>query len=167
MSRRAVSAGLKPGRRINMSWGGGNQGPDVEGFKAADDLASDGNNALGRNIAAALKVQRQRETDTLTGANPTRFIGGPLPDMAWDGFFGAMQQKEERANEHGLRFKANLAGNGPGEGIGQLASRNVQGMTTHPLRGLGRSPSIDGLKSAAQQINKNAADVFAAKRRQY
>ena len=150
-----------------MTWGGGNEGgPDVEGFKAADDAASK-DNPLGRNIAAAMKVQRQRETDTLTGANPTRFIGGPLPDMAWDGFFGAMQQKEERANEHGLRFRANLAGNGPGEGIGQLASRNAQGLTEHPLRGLGASPSIQGLQSAAQRINKNAADVFAAKRRQY
>ncbi len=161
MSRTLVHNGLKPGRKFNLGTFGPGASGDEAGFMAQDAAQND--NPLGRNIAAAARVQDQRNADMLAG-KPTRMLGGPAPDMAWDGFFGALQQKGEQAEKHGLRFKTELAGHGPGEGIGQLASRNAQGLTEHPLAGLGRAPSIEGLQGAAQRINTNAADVIQQRR---
>ncbi len=154
MSIHRVHGAARTGSPIHLGTFGPDPEADMAGFRA-DDSAAYNDNPLGNNIAAMAQVQDKRNADMLAG-KPTRMLGGPAPDSAWDGFFGALQQKQGRAQEHGLNFRANLAGNGPGEGIGQLASRNAQGMTEHPLAGLGMTPSIDGLKAAASRINQNA-----------
>ncbi len=162
MGRHRVHNGLRTGAAINLGTFGPDPKADMAGFKREDEAAYN-DNPLGNNIAAMAQVQDKRNADMLAG-NPTRMLGGPAPDSAWDAFFGSLQQKQARANEHGLRFGVNLAGNGPGEGIGQLASRNAEGLTEHPLAGLGAHPSIEGLQGAAQRINMNAANVYQAKR---
>ena len=150
MSRTLAHAAVKPSRRFNYSFGDDNR-PDVEGFLRED---AENPGGLMGNIAASDRVKQQRNADMLAG-NPTRAIGGPLPDTAWDAFFGALQQKEENAQKHNLRFRANLAGSGPGEGIGHLGFINAQtGMTEHPLDDLGMQPSVSGLNAAASRLNR-------------
>lgn len=148
--------------QIHLSFGGGPKA-DVAGFQAEDAAAPSGAVA---NLQAALRVRQQRDSDMLHG-NPTRAVGGPLPDMGWDAFFGSLQQKGERADDHGLHFKADLAGHGPGEGIGQLAIQRPNGMVEHPLLDAGVStnslagPQVKGLQEAANRINNNAAERMA------
>jgi len=158
-----VHQGLRTGRAINLGTFGPKPGeggrPDMAGYLAEDEANPGGH--VG-NVNAALNVQRQREADTLAG-NPTRAVGGPLPDMAWDAFFGAQQQKEKNAENHNVRFHTDLAGHGPGQGIGQLGYvDNTTGMTTHPLAGAGAHPSIEALQNAANMINDNASRGFRA-----
>lgn len=143
--------GARTGSTFIGSFGDGPSKADVGGF-LADQPSSSG---PVDNLAAALDVQQNRRNAELHG-QPTRSIAGPLPDMAWDSFFGAMQKKEQSAGDHGLRFKANLAGNGPGEGIGTLGSTQPNGIVDHPLSGLGANPSMEGLQAAANTVNRNA-----------
>lgn len=139
-------------RTVNLgTFGEEKRGPDVSGFLAEDAAAGTGDPYMD-NLAAALTVQRNREAMQMAGDNPRPNVGGPLPDMGWDAFFGSLQAKEARAGQHGLRFNANLAGNGPGQGIGHLAIRLPDGTSDHPLDTLGDSPSLAGLRMAATRI---------------
>lgn len=162
MSRHNVHAALRTGAARMLGTFGPDNPVDLPGFMA-EDTAANADGGLGRNIAAMAKVQDQRSADTLAG-RPTRMLGGPAPDARWDGFFGSLQQKTERAADHGLRSRVDLAGHGPNEGIGQLASRNAEGMTEHPLATAGFSPSVNALRTASTRINNNAADVLARRR---
>lgn len=138
-----------PAQHIGSFGPGVDQRPDAAGFMA-DEAADPG--GLSSNINNAMRVQRQREADTLAG-RPTRAITGPLPDMAWDSFFGALQKKAETAGQNNMKFGVNLAGNGPGTGIGQLGFINSQGMTEHPLQTT-NFPSVQGMQTAADRLNK-------------
>ena len=64
-------------------------------------------NGLGQNIADAQQVREQRLADELNGQQD-RAIGGPLPDPNWDAFFGALQRKQDEANDAGMNFKVGL-----------------------------------------------------------
>lgn len=124
MSRTRVGAGFfggagtKPGQtygnvsRINLgSFGPGEDEKKARALYAANERRLEGEtpNGLGRNIATANDVARQRETDTLTGQQQSRLIGGPAPDRAWDAFFGSLQRKEAAANDAGMKFNARPA----------------------------------------------------------
>jgi hypothetical protein len=149
MSRHAVHAALQPSNRINLGTFGPEPKADPAGYKAEDSAWPGG---LVGNVADSDRVMQQRNADMLAG-NPTRSINGPLPSADWDAFFGAMQRKESNAENHGLNFRPNIAGHGPGEGIGQLGFINGQGLTEHPLAGAGMHPSISALQNAASRIN--------------
>jgi hypothetical protein len=123
MSRHAVHAALQPSNRINLGTFGPEPKADPAGYMAEDSAWPGG---LVGNVADSDRVMQQRNADMLAG-NPTRSINGPLPSADWDAFFGAMQRKESNAENHGLNFRPNIAGHGPGEGIGQLGFINGQG----------------------------------------
>lgn len=144
-----VHEGLKPRRRINLGTFGDD--PGGAGFMAQDEMWPGG---LVGNVADSDRVMQQRNADMLAG-RPTRAITGPLPSADWDAFFGSLQRKGENAAEHRMNFNPQLAGRGPGQGVGQLGFINSDtGLTEHPLAGLGSSPSLQGLGIAASRLNK-------------
>lgn len=151
MSRHLVHQGLRPGPAQHI----GQFGPAIDrlqnapGF-AADEAADPG--GLSSNVNNALTVQRNREAAQLAG-QPTRALGGPLPDMAWDSFFGALQKKAATAASNNMGFRADIAGHGPGTGIGQLGFINSQGLTEHPLQTT-NFPSVQGMRAAADRLNR-------------
>ncbi len=121
MSRTRASAGFfgaEPGQtygrvsRINLgSFGPGEDEKKARALYQAQEARTAGEtpNGLGRNIATAGDVAQQRFTDFALNQAPTRSVGGPAPDPAWDAFFGSLQRKEAGANAAGMRFNARPA----------------------------------------------------------
>lgn len=155
MARHLAHAALRPGKPISL----GTFGPtkheagiaDPEGYMRADAQSPGG---MVQNVADSDRVMQQRNADMLAG-HPSRSPFGPLPDASWDAFFGALQRKEGNAADNHMHFNPQLAGHGPGEGIGHAGFRAPgSGMTVHPLDGLGAFPSVQGLQSAADRFNR-------------
>jgi hypothetical protein len=150
-----VHQALRTGSAINLGTFGPTAKeagrPDPEGFMRQDALSPGG---MVQNVADSDRVMQQRNADMLAG-RPSRSPFGPLPDASWDAFFGALQRKESNAADNNMHFNPQLAGHGPGEGIGHPGFRAPgSGMTVHPLDGLGAFPSVQGLQSAADRFNR-------------
>ena len=156
MGRYRVHEGLQPSSRTNLWFSDPRPKADPRGF-LADEAEQSPYGALVNNLSAVKQVRDQRLEYDLTNDPRRGGISAPLPDMGWDAFFGRLQQKEQKAEDYGLKSRMDIAGRGPGEGIGHLASRNAEGMTEHPLDSLGNRPSLLGLRTAANTINRNAA----------
>lgn len=152
MSRKRVSAGLfgpGPGQafggahRINLGTFGGDEGPDLPGF-----LAEDPNRSASSGERAALDTAKQ------TNANNRDFLRtgrmAPLPNMGWDSFFDALQLKELRAKDHGLRFKTDIVGKGPGSGTG-FGTWAAQDLGTGKRFNLDQGEMPPGLLPTAQR----------------
>lgn len=135
---------------INMGTFG--DAADTKGFFQDQAKEQVGSPAV-QNLANAMKVRDQRVAASLQ--NPgTPFVSAGN-DMAWDSFFGGLQHTSELAAEHGLKSRVNLAGTGPGTGIGTLGFQRADDHVEHPLNALDpQSPSIAGLRSAANRINR-------------
>jgi hypothetical protein len=151
-----VHNAMTGGRVHNLGTFGDEPKADPKGFLQEQDQAASGPVA---NLQAALNVRQNRMDADLHG-QPTRSISGPLPDMAWDAFFGSMQKTGDNAQRHGLRFKPDLAGSGPGTGIGTLGMKTPSGIVEHPLEDAGVSsnplagPQISGLQQAAHRVSQ-------------
>lgn len=90
-------------------------------------------NALNANLARALRVRDRRVAESLQPqTDPYRPIGGPRPTMAWDAFWGAMDEQRDAADAAGMKY-----------GGVRLDTRALPRSKT-----LG-GPSLDGLKQAA------------------
>jgi hypothetical protein len=130
--------------RINLgSFGPGEDERKAKGLFAAEEAGLQGEtpNGLGRNIVAAGEMQQKRMADVLQGRSHS--IQGPLPDPAWDAFFGALQDKEQRAGEAGMRFNARPA-----------------------MRAIGTSPQMDGLYSASRTPTRPGPSTQAEAKQQ-
>lgn len=72
------------------------------------------------------RVRDRREQMRLSGDPQRPMIGAPLPSMAWDAFFGALQGQKQAAADAGFdRFGVDLAGRGDMDGIGTFRRRNL------------------------------------------
>lgn len=153
-----MARGHRIANRYNLSFGPGVDqaqfGAD-QGAVGLPDQNGDMAGAASRNLAAAMRVREQRIAgDMDIHGTPNRAIGGPAPDQNWDAFFGSLQQKDDQAANHGMHFRADLAGRGPGTGIGHLGVEGPDGHVEHPLDSLStQNPSLAGLRTAANRIN--------------
>ena len=66
-------------------------------------------NALVENLARMQRVRGDRLAQSLDIHSPQgTLVGGPLPDPAWDAFFGSLQDKDNAAEAAGLRSTTNF-----------------------------------------------------------
>jgi hypothetical protein len=72
-----------------------------------------------------------------------RNIGGPLPSMGWDSFFGALQRTGDEAQDAGMKFNVDLVGKRGTSGIGTLKGLDLNAdagqAIPYALRGLTRA----------------------------
>lgn len=61
--------------------------------------------------------------DDFNAMNFGRTAGAPLPDRAWDAFFGAIQRQGDAAQNAGMNFNVDLVGR-RGSGIGTLKTQD-------------------------------------------
>jgi hypothetical protein len=59
-----------------------------------------------------------------------RTVGGPLPDRAWDSFFGALQRKND---ETGGKLNVDLVGRHGSSGIGTTMAQDVPSGQTYNM----------------------------------
>lgn len=87
--------------------------------------------------------QDDLDTNPLGIMRGGRNIGGPLPDRAWDAFFGAIQRKGEDVENAGGNFNVDLVGRRGTSGIGTLKGQDpyapAGGAIPFALKGLSRA----------------------------
>ncbi len=79
----------------------------------ADLLTLDGAPEIGRQLIEERRwLERTRPIPSPTPFGPGRWIGGPLPDPAWDRFFGGMQVSQILSQGAGKDFGVDWSGFG-------------------------------------------------------
>ncbi len=81
------------------------------------------------NLDAAQDVRRRRWDEAASGSNLWRPISGPLPDLAWDAFFGAIQRKGNQVRNAGGKMNVDLIGRRGTSGIGTFRTQALDGLT--------------------------------------
>jgi hypothetical protein len=92
----------------------------------------------------------------MSGEGPTNYLGGgssvgPLPDRAWDGFFGAMAMRENATRAQGGRTAVDYMGKGPGSdsGFGFWKANVDDGVSTN-LADPGATDDLARARGAAE-----------------